>query len=114
MNMANKFKNDSIESYYDNVRGKKAEIAVITWMQNSKYNNILITKDLNDGKLILDDAESCIWRLIFDNYSNIEQIIDAAMKKGIEHNIAVMILKSFIDEGIVIVVPKNIWEDEDV
>lgn len=114
MNITNKFKNGSIESFYNNVRDRKAEIAVLTWMPDSKYNNIIIKKDTTDNKLILDDTESSIWRLIFDNYSNIEYVIDAATKKGIEQELAVMILKSFIDEGVVIAVSKNIWEEEEV
>ncbi len=114
MNIVNEFKSSSIESYYEKVKDRKAEIAVLTWMPDSKYSNIIIKKSSSDDKLILDDTESSIWRLIFDNFSNIEQVIDSAKKDGIEPEITVGILKSFIDEGVVVTRSKNIWEEEEV
>ncbi|MDW7728270.1 MAG: hypothetical protein SCH70_14420 [Candidatus Methanoperedens sp.] len=90
----NNFRNANMGSYYNQIKTKKPEITTLSWMPDSKYNNIIIKYMETGVKIVLDDLESLIWRYIFEDFGTVEQLVDFASEKGVEPKKTVQIIYS--------------------
>lgn len=112
INNITNFKDATMGSYYNKIKTKKPEITALSWMPDSKHNNIIIKIEGNGVKIVLDDIESLIWKCIFDDFDTVEQLVDFARDKGIEPEKTIQTISNLAKEGIVTVRSNNIWEEE--